>query len=70
VEEVLELVEVINGWRIRDCHLLVTSRKELPIVNFLRQAMPMKVDLTSMPVNQDIAKYIDHMLFFATELKT
>jgi len=28
------------------------------------------VDLTFMPVNQDIAKYIDHMLFFVTELKT
>ncbi|KAF8344857.1 ankyrin repeat-containing domain protein [Amanita rubescens] len=70
VEEVLELVKLINGWSIRGCHLLVTSRKELPIVNSLRQAMPMEVDLTSMPVNQDIAKYIDHMLFTATELKT
>ena len=32
--------------------------------------MPTEVDLTSMPVNQDIEKYIDHMLFSATELKT
>ncbi|KAF8340233.1 ankyrin repeat-containing domain protein [Amanita rubescens] len=70
VEEVLELVKLINRWSIRSCHLLVTSRKELPIVNSLRQAMPMELDLTSMPVNQDIEKYIDHMLFTATELKT
>ena len=70
VEEVLELVKLINGWSIRGCHLLVTSRKELLIANSLRQAMPIEVDLTSMPVNQDIEKYIDHMLFSATELKT
>ncbi|KAF8344853.1 hypothetical protein F5887DRAFT_885732 [Amanita rubescens] len=70
VEEVLELVKLINGWSIRSCHLLVTSRKELPIVNSLREIMPIEVDLTSMPVNQDIEKYIDHMLFSATELKT
>jgi hypothetical protein len=70
VEEVLDLVKLINSWGIRSCHLLVTSRKELPIVNSLRQAMPNELDLTSMPVNQDIAKYIDHMLFYATELKT
>ena len=70
LEEVLELVKLINRWSIRSCHLLVTSRKELPIVNSLRQAMPTELDLTSMPVHQDIAQYIDHMLFFATELKT
>ena len=70
VEEVLELVKLINGWSIRSCHILVTSRKELPIVNSLRQAMPTELDLTFMPVNQDIAKYIDHMLFFETELNT
>ena len=70
VEEVLELVKLINGWSIRSCHLLVTSRKELPIVNSLRPAMPTEVDLTSKPVNEDIAKYIDHMLFSAIELKT
>ena len=70
VEEVLDLVKLINRWSIRSCHLLVTSRKELAIVNSLRQAMPTELDLTSMPVNQDIAKYIDHMLFYATELKT
>ena len=70
LEEVLELVKLINSWNIRSCHLLVTSRKELPIVNSLRQAMPTELDLTSMPVHQDIAKYIDHMLFSATELKT
>ncbi|KAF8343244.1 ankyrin repeat-containing domain protein, partial [Amanita rubescens] len=70
VEEVLDLVKLINRWGIRSCHLLVTSRKELPIVNSLRQAMPTELYLTSMPVNQDIANYIDHMLFYATELKT
>ena len=70
VEEVLELVKLINGWRIRSCHLLVTSRKELPIVNSLRPVMPVEVDLTSTQVDEDIAKYIDHMLFSAMELKT
>ena len=70
VEEVLELVKLINGWSIRSCHLLVTSRKEWSIVNSLRQAMPTELDLAFMPVHQDIAKYIDHMLFSATELKT
>ena len=70
VEEVLELVKLINGWNIKSCHLLVTSRKELPIVNSLRQAMPTEVDLTSMPVNEDIEKYIDHILLSATELNT
>ncbi|KAF8315306.1 ankyrin repeat-containing domain protein, partial [Amanita rubescens] len=70
VEEVLELVKLINGWSIRSCHLLVTSRKELPIVNSLRQAMPTEVDLTFMQVNQDIEQYIEHMLSTATELKT
>ena len=70
VEEVLDLVKLINSWGIRSCHLLVTSRKELPIVNSLRQAMPTEVDLTSMPVNEDIEKYIDHILLSATELNT
>ena len=70
VEEVLDFVKLINGWNIRSCHLLVTSRKELQIVNSLRQAMPMEVDLSSTKVDQDIAKYIDHMLFFVTELNT
>ena len=69
VEEILELVKLINGWSIRGCHLLVTSRNELPIVNSLKQAMPTELDLTFMPVDEDIAKYIDHMLLSATELK-
>lgn len=69
VEEVLELVKLINAWSIRSCHLLVTSRKELPIVNSLMEVMHAEIDLTLMPVDQDIAKYIDHMLSSATELK-
>ncbi|KAF8343241.1 ankyrin repeat-containing domain protein [Amanita rubescens] len=70
VEEVLDLVKLVNGWSIRSCHLLVTSRKELLIVNSLIQLMPTEVDLSCMPVNQDIGNYIDHMLFSAAELKT
>lgn len=70
VEEVLELVKLIHGWNIHSCHWLVTSRKEIPIVNSLRSVIPAEVDLSCMAVDNDISAYIDHMLCSATELKT
>jgi hypothetical protein len=70
LEEVLGLVKLIHKWDIINCHLLVTSRKEIPIVNSLKPAMPVEVDLScnNMAVGNDVAQYIDHMMYSEPEL--
>lgn len=74
VEEVLGLVKLIHEWDIISCHLLVTSRKEIPIVHALKPAMPIEVDLScnnmALAVGNDIEQYIDHMMSSDTELMT
>ncbi|KIL58696.1 hypothetical protein M378DRAFT_86117 [Amanita muscaria Koide BX008] len=61
-QELLKLLKKIHGWQIGQCHLLVTSRKEQVIVNSLQHVGLKEIDLTLMPVDNDIKKYIDRML--------
>ena len=51
------------------CHLLITSWREQVIVNSLQQVEPEEIDLTLMPVDNDINKYIDEMLEESEELE-
>ena len=68
-EKMMELVETIHGWGLEECHLLVTSRKELWIVESMILTNPMEVDMTQMPVDTDIEKYVDFHLHSSLELR-
>ena len=68
-EKMVELVETIHGWDLEQCHLLVTSRKEQWIVESMVSTKPMEVDMTQMPVDADIEKYIDSHLCSSLELR-
>ncbi|KIL58409.1 hypothetical protein M378DRAFT_170663 [Amanita muscaria Koide BX008] len=61
-QELLKLLRKIHGWQIGQCHLLVTSRKEQVIVNSLQHVGLKEIDLSLMPVDNDIKKYIDEVL--------
>ncbi|KIL59584.1 hypothetical protein M378DRAFT_84858, partial [Amanita muscaria Koide BX008] len=69
-QELLKLLKRIHGWQIGQCHLLVTSRKEQVIVNSLEHVALKEIDLTLMPVANDINKYIDEKLEESEELIT
>ncbi len=68
-EEVLEFIKIIHGWGLWQCHLLVTSRKEQQIVKSMVSMYPLEIDMSQMPVDDDIGKYIDFMLNSCSELK-
>ena len=68
-EEILEFIESLHKWDLWQCHLLVTSRKEQQIVESIMAMKPMEVDMSQMPVDNDIEKYIDSMLYSSVELK-
>ncbi len=68
-EEVLEFIKSLHGWGLWQCHLLVTSRREQQIVKSVMAMNPMKVDMSQMPVDADVQKYIDFMLSSSLELK-
>jgi len=68
-EEILEFIETLHKWDLWQCHLLITSRKELRIVESIMAMKPMEVDMSQMPVDNDIKKYIDFMLHSSVELK-
>jgi hypothetical protein len=68
-EKIMELVETIHGWDLEQCHLLVTSRKEQWIIESMISTKPMEVDMTQMPVDTDIEKYIDSHLHSSVELR-
>ncbi|KAF8344777.1 ankyrin repeat-containing domain protein [Amanita rubescens] len=67
--EVLEFIEIIHGWGLWQCHLLATSRKEQKIVESMVSMYPLEIDMSQMPVDDDIAKYIVFMLNYCSELK-
>ncbi|KAM6495097.1 Ankyrin repeat-containing domain protein, partial [Amanita muscaria] len=69
-QELLKLLKRIHGWKIGQCHLLVTSRKEQVIVNSLQHVVPEEIDLSLMPIDSDINKYIDEKLEESEELKS
>jgi hypothetical protein len=68
-EEILEFIETLKKWDLWKCHLLVTSRKEQQIVESIMAMKPMEVDMSQMPIDDDIEKYIDSMLHSSVELK-
>ena len=69
IEETLEFIETLHGWDLRQCHLLVTSRKEQQIIESMMLTKPVEIDMCHMPVDNDIAKYLDCMLHSSLELK-
>ena len=68
-EEILEFIETLHKWNLWQCHLLITSRKEQQIVESIMAMQPMEVDMTQMPVDNDIEKYLDSMICSSMELK-
>ena len=66
---ILEFIETLHGWDIRQCYLLVTSRKEQQIIESMVLTMPMEINMCQMPIDDDIATYIDFMLHSSSELK-
>ena len=68
-EEILEFIETLHKWDLLQCHLLVTSRKEQQIVESIMAMKPLEVDMSQMPVDNDIEKYVDSMLHSSVELK-
>ncbi|KAF8344782.1 hypothetical protein F5887DRAFT_1202014 [Amanita rubescens] len=67
--EVLKFIEIIHRWGLWQCHLLVTSRKEQKIVKSMVSMYPLEIDMSQMPVDDDIAKYISFMLNSCSELE-
>jgi hypothetical protein len=68
-EEVLKFLKTLHGRGLWQCHLLVTSRREQQIVKSMMVTNPMEIDMSQMPVDDDIQKYIDFMLRSSLELK-
>ena len=69
VKDTLEFIETLHAWDLRQCHLLVTSRKEQEIIESMILTKPMEIDMCQMPVDDDIAQYLDYMLQSSSELK-
>ena len=68
-EEILEFIETLHKWDLRQCHLLVTSRKEQQIIESMMAMGPMEVDMSQMSVDNDIERYLDSMLHSSEGLK-
>jgi len=69
IGKILEFIEGLHGRGFAQCHLLVTSRKEQNIFESMASINPMEVDMSKMPVDDDIAKYIDHTIQSSFELR-
>ena len=69
IGKILEFIEGLHGCGLRQCHFLVTSRREQKIFESLAPINPMEVDMSKMPVDDDIAKYIDHTIQSSFELR-
>ena len=67
--EILKFIYTLHGWEIKQCHLLVTSRKESQIMESMGIMLPLEVDMSQMPVDDDITKYIEFMLHSSSELE-
>jgi hypothetical protein len=67
--KVLKFIKTLHGWNKRECHLLVTSRKEQQIVESMVSAKPIEINMSQMPVDVDIEKYIEFVLHSSPELE-
>lgn len=67
--EILEFTKTLHGWNCRECHLLVTSKKEQQIVESMVSTAPIEIDISQMPVDVDIEKYIEFTLCSSPELE-
>ena len=67
--EILKFIKTLHGWNKRECHLLVTSRKEQQIVESMVSAKPIEINMSQMPVDVDIEKYIEFVLHSSPELE-
>ena len=56
-DEVSNIIANILGWKLPNCHLLVTSRREKHILDALYQYLPAEVVLSKKRVHNDIALY-------------
>ena len=68
-EKIMEFVQMIHAWDLEQCHLLVTSRKEQWIVQSMVSTNHMEVDMSKMPVDADIERYMDFHLHSSPELQ-
>ncbi len=69
IGKILEFIHSLHGCGFAQCHLLVTSRKEQKIFESMAPTKPMEVDMSKMPVDDDIAKYVDHSIQSSGELR-
>ena len=68
VREILDFIQILHAWDLDQCHLLVTSRKEPQIVDSMRSIKLMEVDMSQMPVDNDIKRYIEFVLQSSPDL--
>ena len=66
MRDILEFIKILHGW---ECHLLVTSRKEQQIVESMVSTAPIEIDMSHMPVDADIEKYIAFALHSSPKLE-
>jgi hypothetical protein len=69
IEKVLEFVEALHGYDLQQCQLLVTGRKEQQFVDTMLSTKPMEVDMSQMPIKDDIKRYIDYSIQSSSELR-
>ena len=69
IENVFDFIKALHASGLRQCHLLVTSRKEQHIVESLLSENPMEIDMSQMPVNEDIQRYVDYDVDSSLQLK-
>ncbi|KAF8623784.1 hypothetical protein AX17_007287, partial [Amanita inopinata Kibby_2008] len=60
LDQAIDLIKSMAKWS--HCHLLVTSRREQVIVEALGPISHIEIDLTHMPVDEDILAYIEHVV--------
>lgn len=61
-EELIQVIEEMNGWKFRNLHLLVTSRKERDISDSFDTLNPKEVGIQSALVDADLKIYIQDKL--------
>ena len=68
VREILDFIQALHVWDLGQCHLLVTSRREPQIADSMRSIKLMEVDMSQMPVDNDIKRYIEFVLQSSPDL--
>ena len=69
MEAILNFIENLHKLALKQCHLLVTSRRELQIADAIMPMEPIEIDMCQMPIDADIKIYIDTMLHSSPELR-